>query len=270
MCVSVKHYSSPITNKGGHWGWIFSVQVHLRDKTFTPNELNTRLPFNMQASRLMSVWKLFWFGSSFGQSKFIPNAGACFQRIKWQLPIYMQSSVYCHSWRLMNQQRGSVPLPASSVGQKHYFGSSRQLWKHDLKILAMVRDSEYTVWKGRATKQARVNTTTTIHIIDISLSGQQMAQLILCICDILIFIALSTFMRAKTTLESSSLLMLGTAWGTEKNLSEAWVHSFCNSSRVSNWKSSRLSMAFLWCPGFYMALHSLLFLAAANEGDRWQ
>ena len=26
--------------------------------------------------------------------------------------------------------------------------------------------------------------------------------------------------------------------------------SFCNSSRVSNWKSSRLSIVFLWCPGF--------------------
>ena len=48
------------------------------------------------------------------------------------------------------------------------------------------------------------------------------------ICDILIFIALSTFMRAKTTLESSSLLMLGTAWGTEKNLSEAWVQEPCH------------------------------------------
>ena len=61
MCVSVKHYSSTmaITNKGGRGGWKFSVQVHLRDKTLTPNELNTRLPFNMQASRLMSVWKLF-------------------------------------------------------------------------------------------------------------------------------------------------------------------------------------------------------------------
>ena len=33
MCVSVKHYSSTITNKGGGRGeWKFSVQVHLRDK----------------------------------------------------------------------------------------------------------------------------------------------------------------------------------------------------------------------------------------------
>ena len=55
MCVSVKHYSSTITNKGGRGGWVFSALVPLRDKTLTPNELNTSLQFNMQASRLMSV-----------------------------------------------------------------------------------------------------------------------------------------------------------------------------------------------------------------------
>ena len=155
----------------------------------------------MQASRLMSVWKLFWFGSSFGQSNRIPKAEACFQRIKWQLPIYMKSSVYCHSQRLMNQQRRSMPLPSSSVGQKHHFGSSRHLWKHDLKILAMARDSEYTVWKGKATKQARVKTiTTTIHTIDISLSGQQMAQLILSISDIPTFILIIIIIMSTTIL----------------------------------------------------------------------
>ena len=46
--------------------------------------------------------------------------------------------------------------------------------------------------------------------------------------------SLSTFMRAKTTLESSSLLMLGTAWGTEKNLSEAWVQEQCVNTVFAN------------------------------------
>ena len=46
-----------------------------------------------------------------------------------------------------------------------------------------------------------------------------------------------------------------------------FLNSFCNSSRVSNWKWSVLYFCGVHV---FMTLHSLLFLAAANEGDRWQ
>ena len=119
MCVSVKHYSSTITNKG-EGGWTFSVQVHLRDKTLTPNELNTRLPFNIQALKIEDI----------------------------------------------------------GYGQR-------------LRIHCLKKENKKKTGKGEHI------TTTTIHI---SLSGQQMAQLILSICDILIFILIILIIMSTTIL----------------------------------------------------------------------